>query len=98
MMNDHKNEKEKRQHPRREIITNMTYREYVPSGEEGIIQDISEGGLCLELNKEFAAGTILEVKYKLPGKETKPIVAFARVVWQKKSGNRYHTGVKFITL
>lgn len=97
-MNDFDKTKEKRKHPRKEIITNMTYREYVPSGEEGIIQDISEGGLCLELNKEFSPGTILEVKYELPGLENKPIVAFARVVWQKKSGKRFHTGVKFITL
>ncbi len=88
--------KEKRLHPRLEASKKMTYRELVPSGEEGIIQDISEGGLCLLLHKEFTPGTILEVKYELQGPTPKPIESIVKVIWQKKSDIGILTGVQFI--
>ncbi len=87
---------EKRIYPRMDVFKKMTYRELVPSGEEGIIQDISEGGLCLLLNKEFAPGTILEVKYELQSPTPKPIESIAKVVWQKKTDKGMLTGVQFI--
>jgi len=87
---------DKRTYPRRQVFKKMTYRELVPSKEEGMIQDISEGGLCILLNKEFSPGTILEVKYELQRPTPKPIESIVKVVWQKKSEKGILTGVKFI--
>lgn len=82
---------DKRQYERKEILAEMSYRELVPSGKKGTIQNISEGGFCLLLNKEISFNSILEVKYELKAKE-----AFVQVVWQKKTGNGFLTGVKFL--
>jgi hypothetical protein len=87
---------DKRIHPRRDVFTKMSFRELVPSGEEGLIQDISDGGLCLLLNKEFSPGSILEIKYELQGETPNPIEAIVRVIWQKKINTGMLTGVKFI--
>ena len=80
-----------RKYERKEILAEMNYRELVPSGKKGIIQNISEGGLCLLLNKEISINSILEVKYELKAKE-----ALVQVIWQKKTGNDFLTGVKFL--
>ena len=98
-MTDNKNKpggEEKRLYPRREVFKQMTYRELVPSGEEGVIQDISEGGLCLLLNREFAPGSILEVRYELQSPSPKSIESIVKVIWQRKSDKGYLTGVKFL--
>lgn len=87
---------EKRIYPRREVFKKMSYRELVPSGEEGIIQDISEGGLSLLLNKEFSAGTILEVRYEVQTPSPKPIESIVKVIWQRKTDKGMLTGVQFI--
>jgi hypothetical protein len=95
-LSNNPNEEEKRIHPRMEVFKKMTYRELVPSGEEGIIQDISEGGLCLLLKKEFPIGTILEVKYELQAPSPKPIESIVKIIWQKKTDKGFQTGVQFI--
>ena len=64
MKNNFQNPEEKRQFPRKEIYANISYREFVPSGVAGIIQNMSGGGLCLIVNKEFPPGTVLEVTYE----------------------------------
>jgi len=87
---------EKRIFPRREVFKKVTFRELVPSGEEGSIQDISEGGLCLVLQKEFDIGTILELKYELQSPSPKPIESTVKVIWQKKTDKGLLTGVQFI--
>lgn len=87
---------EKRMHPRLEVLKKMTYRELVPSGEEGLIQDISEGGLCLILNKKLSPGTILEIKYEVHANAPKPIDSIVKVIWQKKIDKGMLTGVQFI--
>jgi hypothetical protein len=89
-------EEEKRIFPRREVFKKVTYRELVPSGEDGTIQDISEGGLCLLLHKEFTPGTILEVLYELQTPSPKSIESIVKVIWQKKTDKGLLTGVQFI--
>ncbi len=95
MKDESQNFDEKRKYPRKEVYANMSYRELVPSGVEGIIQDMSEGGLCLILNKEFSPGAVLEVKYELPEEEHRSVEKFVRVVWQRKTDKGFLTGVKF---
>jgi hypothetical protein len=95
MKDDIQNPEEKRKYPRKEVYANMSYRELVPSGVSGVIQDMSEGGLCLILNKEFSPGTVLEVTYELPEEENRTVEKFVRVVWARKTEQGYLTGVKF---
>lgn len=95
MKDNFQNPEEKRKYPREEIYANMSYRELVPSGVVGIIQDMSQGGMCLILNKEFPPGTVLEVKYELPKEENRSVEKFVRVVWVRKAEKGYLTGVKF---
>jgi hypothetical protein len=89
-------EKEKRKYRRLEVSKKMTYRELVPSGEEGLIHDISEGGLCLLLNKKFSPGTILEIKYEVHAGAPEPLESIVKVIWQKKTKEGILTGVQFI--
>ncbi|MGD9347777.1 MAG: PilZ domain-containing protein [Candidatus Aminicenantes bacterium] len=99
MKDDSKNNsagEEKRRHPRLEVSKKMRYRELVPSEEEGLIQDISEGGLCLVLKKRFDPGTILEIKYEVPANAPKPEDSIVKVIWQKRTDKGYLTGVRFI--
>jgi hypothetical protein len=95
MKENFRNPEEKRKHPRKEVYANMSYREFVPSGVAGIIQDMSEGGLCLILNKEFPQGTVLEVTYELPEEENRSVEKLVKVVWQRKTDEGILTGVKF---
>ncbi len=85
-----------RQYERKEILAEMSYRELVPSGKKGIIQNISEGGFCLLLNKEISLNSVLEVKYELKGLATKAEEALVRIVWQKRTSGGFLTGVKFL--
>jgi len=94
---ENQGEKEKRSYPRKKIITDVSYKVLTPSEDKALTQDISQGGLCLLLNNEHPPGTILEVKLKLSGEDSKPIETFVEVVWQKKIDKGFLTGVKFST-
>lgn len=87
---------EKRRHPRLEVSKKMRYRELVPLGEEGLVQDISEGGLCLLLKNRFSPGTILEIEYEVHANAPKPEDSIVKVIWQKKTEKGFLTGVRFI--
>jgi hypothetical protein len=89
------NAKQKRKHTRQEIIASIDYKVLAPSGDMGMIQNVSEGGLCLLLNNDLAPGTILEVKFEIPGDAPKQVKSFVEVVWQKKTDKGFLTGVKF---
>jgi PilZ domain len=86
--------KEKRNHTRQMLVTKVAYRVLMHSKGETLTQNISQGGLCLILDKELPAGATLGLKIDMPGKETRPIEVFAQVIWQKKSEMGYITGLK----
>jgi hypothetical protein len=86
---------QKRKHSRQEITTKVDYKVLTPSGDVGMTQNVSEGGLCLVLNNELSRGTILEVKFEIPGDNPKQVESFVEVVWQKKTDKGFLTGVKF---
>lgn len=92
------NPEQKRKHRRQEIITSVDYKVLTPSGDVGTTQNVSEGGLCLLLNNEFSPGTILEVKFEIPGDTPKQVESFVETVWQKKTDKGFLTGVKFYKL
>lgn len=89
--------KERRTYPRRTLAANVSYKVMLPSGDKGLTQNISEGGICLMLNRALTPGTILELKFELPEKESKPVESLAKVVWQKRTDKGFLTGVKFAT-
>jgi len=86
---------------RRSYVTNVSYRVVVdekatiPVKDEGLTQNISEGGLCLIVNRELSPGAVLELKFELPDKNSNPIETRVKVVWQEKIETGYLTGVKF---
>jgi len=86
-----------RRYPRKEVVTNLSYRVITPLGGKGLTQNISEGGLCIILDKQIPVGTMLELKFELPGEEEAPIETFAKVMWQKEVEGKFLTGVKFGT-
>jgi c-di-GMP-binding flagellar brake protein YcgR len=71
------------------------YRVIKPLGERGKTQNISEGGICLMLQRELSPGTKLELKFELPSEKSKLVEALAEVVWQKKTDRGFLTGVSF---
>jgi len=92
---DKPNTNQNRKHSRQTIITSVDYKVLTPSGDVGVTQNVSEGGLCLMLNNELSPGTILEVKFEIPGDTPKQVESFVEVIWQKKTNKGLLTGVKF---
>jgi c-di-GMP-binding flagellar brake protein YcgR len=92
---DKLNTNQNRKHSRQTIITSVDYKVLTPSGDVGMTQNVSEGGLCLMLNNELSPGTILEVKFEIPGDDPKQVESLVEVIWQKKTNKGLLTGVKF---
>lgn len=90
-------ETNQRRYSRKDIATNVHYRVIVPSGGEAETKNISEGGLCIVVDKELPKGTILEIKFNLPSDKDSPIETYVKVVWQEKTDEGFLTGVKFGT-
>ncbi len=96
------NNAEKRMHPRSPYVTNVSYRLVVndnatiPLDGKGLTQNISYAGMCLILNRELSPGAILELKFELTEKDSKPIMMRVKVVWLKKIETGFLAGVKFL--
>jgi len=90
---------ERRKFPRINIATNVSYAVVIPDYEKGTTKDISEGGMCLEMKRKVAIGTILRLEFDLPGDNPEHIEALGRVMWQKPGETLgvYATGIKFLT-
>jgi hypothetical protein len=89
---------ERRKFPRIDIATNVTFAVVIPSFEAGTSKDISQGGMCLEMKRKLALGTILRLEFDLPGDNPEHIEALGRVMWQRhKQDEFYSTGIKFLT-
>jgi c-di-GMP-binding flagellar brake protein YcgR len=94
---DSGNASDRRTYKRVELVTDFKY-DVIPMHfpcESGLIQNISEGGLCLLLDKEFPKGTVLHVEFNLPP-ENDHIEAIVKVVWQQPIEGQFITGVKFM--
>jgi len=91
---------ERRRFERKEFTTEVKYTVLLPSANTGLTKNISEGGLCLLLNEQLDKGTILRVEFDLLGEESHEkthIEAVVRIMWQEKQGDKFLTGVKFLT-
>ena len=89
---------ERRQFPRIDIATKVSYAVVIPTYEAGIAKDISQGGMSLDTKRKMATGTILRLEFDLPGDKPEHIEALGRVMWQRpKAEDCFFTGVKFLT-
>lgn len=61
---------------------------------EHTVHNISCGGICFEANDSLPPGTLLKMDIKLSDRE-RPIQAFGKVIWQKKTGEADNTGAAF---
>jgi len=87
-------ERERRRHQRKPLETRIKYTILMPYCAVGSTKDISEGGLCLMLDRELNKGFILRVELETSEGRTNQLV---KVMWQQKAGDRFLTGVKFLT-
>jgi hypothetical protein len=87
-----KSEYNKRIHDRLDFIEKVQYKSLQDSYHSVFSQNISANGMCLLLDNEVIPGTILELNFDIPGKDSKTISTYSKVVWQKD----YLTGLKFI--
>jgi hypothetical protein len=89
---------DRRKHPRKKLITGVTYFVLATPQGVGIARNISEGGLGLFLDRYLPEGTIIKVKFDLPQEEGgSTIEAIGRVVWCKESEGGYLAGIQFLT-
>ncbi len=95
------NKTEMRKDARRSYVTNVSYRVVVnekatmPAKDNGLTQNISDGGLCLIINKELSPGTVLELKFERTEENSNSVETRVEVVWQEKVKTGYLTGVRF---
>ena len=72
--------------------------EYKGEKFAGLSRNISQGGMFIEIAKEFSIGTVLQVKFNLPT-HNEPIVTQAQVRWvERKEGSVTGMGVQFLRL
>ncbi|MGB3862127.1 MAG: PilZ domain-containing protein [Candidatus Aminicenantaceae bacterium] len=82
----------KRTHDRLDFIEIVQYKLLKQPFQSVFSQNISAMGMCLLLDEEVIPGTILELYFDIPGRESKTISTYSKVVWQRD----YLTGVEFI--
>lgn len=88
---------DRRQFPRIEVSTPVNFTVVMPHYEVGTTRDLSQGGICLEVKRKLATGTILRLEFDLPGDKPEHIEALGKVVWQRqKAEDSYNTGIKFL--
>lgn len=72
--------------------------EYEGENFVGLSKNISQGGMFIEITKEFNIGNILKLKFKIPTLNT-PIETQAQVRWvQRKDNTPTGIGVQFLLL
>ena len=79
---------------RKALETKVKYIVLMPYCALGSTKNISEGGLCLLLDRELKKGFVLRVEFDTNDGKLNQLV---KVMWQRKEGNRFLTGVKFLT-
>lgn len=89
---------ERRQFPRIEVNTQVTFTVVIPSYNIGNTRDISQGGLCLETKSKLDRGMIIRLEFDLPGDKPEHVEALGRVMWQRpaETPGSMLTGIKFL--
>lgn len=88
---------ERRRYPRKEFVTKVNYFVITTPSGSGLIKNISEGGICMFVEKILLPSTILKLEFNLPEQnEAISIEAIGKVVWIKEVEGGYLVGVQFI--
>jgi Tfp pilus assembly protein PilZ len=89
---------EQRQFPRINVATVVSFAVVMPAYETGSTEDISQGGLCLKVNRVLPLGTVLRLEFDLPGDKPEHIEVLGKVVWQRPDNAAiFSTGIKFLS-
>lgn len=98
-MSEYKEDKnsERRRHERTDLVTQVRYTIVMSASETGFIQNISEGGLCILVDKQLDKGMMLRLDFDLPGEKQEHIEALARIVWQRPKEDKFLIGLEFLT-
>ncbi len=98
-MSEYKEDKnsERRRHERIDLVTRVRYTIVMSAPETGFIQNISENGLCILVDKQLDKGMMLRLDFDLPGEKQEHIEALARIVWQRPKEDKFLIGVEFMT-
>lgn len=80
------------------VATNANPRPGILEGEAPLKSaNVSPGGMCLMVDKEFPVGTVLEVTLSFEDVQDK-VVALSRVIWSKRedsSGGNFLVGLEY---
>ncbi len=73
--------------------TNKGDREYY----EGLIEDVSLGGMFIEIGQPFPKGSIVAIQFESEtGKEERPVTARGMIRWTQKWKRPHGMGIDFI--
>ncbi len=90
---------EKRKHPRMNLRCPVKFRELFngKTGEEAEFHaiNLSQGGICLYLDKFISLSHRLILGVELPGRD-EPVDVIARVIWEQETPVGMKIGAKFI--
>ena len=81
----------------RRVFPRVSLDVVVNCGQSAIAhsRDISEGGLCLIVDRPMEEGKMLHLSFTLPG-QTGKIDGFGKIVWSRKALTQHHlVGVQF---
>jgi c-di-GMP-binding flagellar brake protein YcgR len=88
---------ERRKYPRKKIIMGVDYSVLATPQGTGVIKNISEGGVCILIDKFLASGTILKLKYYTQKKGEEVLVeTVGKVCWCRQGDQGYLVGVQFV--
>lgn len=97
-MSEQQSGADRRQFPRIDVNTSVTFTVVVPSYNIGSTRDISQGGLCLATKSKMERGMIIRLEFDLPGDKPEHVEALGRVMWQRvdDTPDSFLTGIKFL--
>lgn len=73
--------------------TNKVDREYY----EGLIEDVSLGGIFIEIARPFPKGSVVDIKFKSRMKnDDRPVIAKGLIRWTRKWKKPHGMGIDFI--
>ncbi len=73
--------------------TNKGDREYY----EGLIEDVSLGGMFIEIGQPFPKGSIVAIQFESEtGKDERPVTAWGMIRWTQKWKRPHGMGIDFI--
>jgi len=98
---DNPNKADMRKDTRKSYVTNVSYRVVVdekstiPVKDEGLTQNISNGGLCLILNRELPSGAVLELKFEMPEENSNSVETRVKVAGENGNGISNRSEVRY---